>query len=95
MNELEILEEWFKKNGAGLPVLAAAKGFVAMAYDWFDMEAEERGFELLRTAESLYPGYFEGPIHKHIFNDPEFSTIMTRFKLIPLGAKNLRYFGFK
>ncbi len=95
MNELEVLEDWFKEHGGGLPSLTAAKGFTAMAHDWFDMDCDEKGEHLLETAELLYPGYFEGPIKEHVKKDLDFSKLVSHMTTMPFAFKALKYYGFK
>lgn len=95
MNELRTLEDWFKDNGSGLPSITAAKGFVSMAHDWYGMECDEKGGQLLETADLLYTRYFEGPIHDHTKNDPDFAQLVRNMRKMPLALKYMKSLGFK
>lgn len=94
LRELQDLEAWFKdSNGIEIPPLTAAKGFVAMAYDYYSMYFSEEGYRLLETADILYPGYFMGPITEHAKNDKDFRTLFNILKKTPESLEVMRLLG--
>lgn len=94
LKELLELEFWFEEFGDEIAPEMSAKGFTAMAFDYYAMEMEERGDRLLAKAELLCPGYFKFKIHEHIKKDPQFSALVTKLST-SLGAPLLRRYGYR
>lgn len=93
LEELEALESWFGVFGKELSTIAAAKGFVCMAHDYYEIEFDEEGDRLIMLAEEQSPGYFKGPIHSHMSNDLAFDYLVNGLKK-SLGFELMKSLGF-
>jgi len=76
LQELKNLEVWFNEHGEYVSPVAASKGFVCMAHDYYGMDMEEEGERLLYRAETCYPGYFNGPIQDQRSQDRDFDYLV-------------------
>jgi hypothetical protein len=94
LEELKTLEEWFDNNGGGLPPISQSKGMVCIGHDYHFMGMDEEGDRFLLLAEKYSPGYFRGPIRKHIDNDLEFAILVDQMKETP-GFKTMESLGYR
>jgi len=93
--ELERLENWFAEHDRTIHPLMAAKGLTCMAHDYYVIDMEENGEDLLNRANKYCPGYFKNEIWIHRDKDPEYSALLTNLvktqaldTLISLGYNN-------
>ena len=94
IDELIDLERWFDENGDLVSSEIAAKGFVAMAHDYYHLEIEEEGDRLLTRTEKVFPGYFKTAIHDHIKKDKDFRYLVENL-VVSLGIDLMKKYGFK
>lgn len=71
---LEQMEQYF--DGAKVTTDIAAKGFVCLAHDWFQIGVEDEGNRLLVKAERICPGYFKNVMVQQTLEDKEFSYLV-------------------
>lgn len=57
------------------PKAQLAMCLVCLAHDWFQMDMEDKGFELLVKAENAYPGYFDSKFKDDIKANKNFATL--------------------
>lgn len=50
--------------------------FACLAHDYLEMDQEESANRLLKKAETISPGYFEGTVLEHMAEDKTFEEIM-------------------
>ena len=55
-----------------------AKAYVALAHDWYWLQMEEKGHELLLKAEDTVPGYSKDVMPRHMEEDPQYADIIHR-----------------
>lgn len=94
VKQLQALEDWFTKQGEGIPALSASKGFVAMAHDYYTLYMEEEGDRLIDMAEDSYPGYFEGSIHYHMDKDSDYKKLVKALES-SLGFGLMLSYGYR
>jgi hypothetical protein len=94
LKELQDLEAWFSEHGAEIPAVMAAKGMTCMAHDYYSMEMDEVGDRLLRNAEKLSPGYFQGAINIHRAKDKEYDKLVYQLQ-DTLGYQIMLSFGYE
>ena len=58
-----------------------ARALVSLAHDWYVIDMEEKGSELLEKAEKVCPSYFEHQIYMDIEADPSFATLVESLTL--------------
>ncbi len=95
LRELETLEAWFKDHSDDVPILVAAKGFVCMSHDYYQIGLEEEGERMLKKANKICPSYFRGPILSHIQSDSDYAYLVGRMTEDDLAAKTMRSLGFE
>jgi hypothetical protein len=96
VKELERLENWFTEHDTTIHPLMAAKGLTCMAHDYYAINMEENGEDLLNRANKYYPGYFKNEIFVHLNKDPEYLMLVVnlinteaRDTMISLGFKDV------
>lgn len=87
-------EKWLNENLDKTPVLVYSQCMVCLAYDYIDIDMEEKGEELLLRANKLCPGYFKGPIYSHMKTSPDFNHLMELFVKHTIGLQLLNSLGF-
>lgn len=94
IQELVTLESWFNEGNIPIPPLTAAKGFVAMSHDYYEMYLDEEGERLLNRAETCYSGYFKGPIQEHMSKCSDFNSLIKNM-IKGDALKTMESLGFK
>lgn len=92
--ELKALEKWFIEHGKTIKPVMAAKGFTAMAFDYYEMYMDEEAERLVNRAEKEHPGYFKGPIYTHMAQDWEFEALINMLIGYPQALELLQSFGY-
>lgn len=75
--ELRDLEKFFDELSCPLPKEERARGYVAMAHDWYRMGADEEGEKLLLKANKVCPGYFKNEINDHVKESEDFALVVS------------------
>lgn len=75
-----------------MPPEQKAKAYVCMAHDWYEMDMEEKGNQVLVKAERVCPGYFAGPVAEQQRENADFDLLVKKVTifLVALLAGNLR-----
>lgn len=93
LRELEFLEDWIHRHGAGITPVMKARGMVCMAHDYYFIEMEEEGDRMIQAAERFYPGYLKSAIHEHAKKDQSFAIVVEELKTT-MGMNLMVSLGF-
>lgn len=73
---LEEMESFLYNDLKTIPLLDVAKGLTCLAHDYYDIDMEEKGEELLIKADSICPMYFVGPVYSEMSKDADFNYLI-------------------
>lgn len=74
--ELEEMEASLLDKQLALAPEIQAQGLTCLAYDYITIGLEEKGHELLLSADKLYPGYHKSKMKEHMNIDPDFNRLI-------------------
>jgi hypothetical protein len=74
--ELIEMETYFYEHLEDYGPSICARGLTCVAHDWYALDDDEKGSELLEKANEVCPGYFDNQINQDIENDPEFAYLV-------------------
>jgi hypothetical protein len=74
--ELIEMEEFFDNRTDKHDPAILARGYVCIAFDYYGMDCEEKGSELLEKAEKVYPGYFNRQIFVDMEKDSDYDVLV-------------------
>lgn len=88
--------EQFLDNCKGYPLTPdeSSKMFVALSYEMFNIDLEERGFDLLKRVDS---NYFANKFRTDLKEDPDFAYLVSKImgKLEEIGLVKITLLGAK
>lgn len=58
-----------------------AQIYVCLAHDWYQMDMDGQGAQLLLKAERVYPGYFKNLVIQHTIEDENFDLVVKNLTL--------------
>lgn len=74
--ELLELEYFFDSKKSTMPISLIAKGYVCLSHDWYNLNDEDKGGELLEKANKVCPKYFKNQILDHMKESREYNALV-------------------
>lgn len=73
--ELLEMESHFGLHAKDYGPEECARVYVCLSHDWYELEDDDKGRQLLEKADKVCPGYFENQIKEHM-KDPDFDYLV-------------------